>query len=110
MNINLEEALFTIIIFQLLLLSFFLFTQDKGRRLSLMLMGFFFLALALNIADGFLLYKRFYFSYPAVALWGPAFALIFGPLLYFYTKSVLFHDFKFSVSIVVHLFPFFILD
>ncbi|MEO7988512.1 MAG: AraC family transcriptional regulator [Chryseolinea sp.] len=110
MNLKIEEGLFVIIIFQLLLLSFFLFTQEKGRRFSLFLMGFFFLALGLNIADGFLLYRGFYFTYPSVALWGPALALAFGPLLYFYTKSVIFRDFKFSFSILFHLVPFVVLE
>jgi AraC-like DNA-binding protein len=110
MNLRIEEGLFIIIIFQLLLLSFFLFTQEKGRRFSLILMAFFFLALGLNVTDGFLLYQGFYFDHPAIALWGPAFALTFGPLLYFYTKSVLFRDFRFSFSILLHLIPFIILE
>lgn len=100
------SILLAVIVIQLLLFSIFLFTQQKGRRQSHLLLGFLFLSFCLNLADGFLLYQRVYFNYPAFALWGTAFTLAFGPLLFLYTRSALFKDYFFKAKDVLHFVPF----
>ncbi|HZZ75246.1 MAG TPA: hypothetical protein VFE04_04930, partial [Puia sp.] len=55
MHLFLQEILFVLIIFQLLFLTFFLFTNEKGNRISNILLGSFFLSIALNLLDVLLL-------------------------------------------------------
>jgi AraC-like DNA-binding protein len=106
MSFSLSDILFIIVIFQLLFTAFFLFTHEKARRLSNSLLGALFLAICLNLADNFLLIKRFYFSYPSLALWSVWMLLLFGPLLYLYTQSVLFRDFSLAGRKWLHFLPF----
>lgn len=103
MPLDLTSILFVLIIFQLLFLSTFLFTQRKGKRISHWLLGSFFLSIALNLLDVFLLMNRTYSSCPALAGWGSCIPLVFGPLLYLYTRSVLEKRSGFSW---VHFVPF----
>ena len=103
MRLDLTSILFVLIIFQLLFLSTFLFTQQKGKRISNWLLATFFLAIALNLLDVFLLMNRAYSSCPALAGWGSCIPLVFGPLLYLYTRSVLEKKSGFSW---VHFVPF----
>ncbi len=109
MNIGLPDIFFIIVLFQLLFLSFFLFTHEKGRRVSNILLGMFFFSICLNLMDVFLLVKKVYFSSPGWALWGSNLALVFGPLLYLYTQSVLYKDFAMKGKKWLHFLPFIIL-
>ena len=106
MTVTLTGILFSLLIFQLLFLSFFLFTQEKGRRISHVLLGLFFLLIALNLLDVFLLMTGFYFGHPAMAGWGSCLPLLFGPLLYFYTRSVLYREKAIDRRKAVHFLPF----
>src|SRR5580658_9370436 len=106
MAIDLTSILFVLIIFQLLFLSTFLFTQQKGKRTSHWLLASFFLSIALNLLDVFLLMSRAYASCPALAGWGGCLPLLFGPLLYLYTRSVLEKDFFFTARSWLHFVPF----
>ena len=109
MNIGLSNILFVLIIFQLLFLSFFLFTQEKGKRSSNILLGLFFLSISLNLLDVFLLMTGAYFSTPWLAGWGSCLPLLFGPFIYFYTKSVLNKDFAINLNSWKHFLLFIIL-
>lgn len=106
MELTFRDILFIILIFQLLFISFFLFTHRKGRRISHLLLGLFFLSFCLNLADGFLLLQKVYFDYPSVALWASNMPLLYGPLLFLYTQSVLYNDFSFSRKRLIHFLPF----
>jgi AraC-like DNA-binding protein len=106
MNISLTNILFILIIFQLLFLGLFLFTQGKGKRISNLLLGFFFLVIALNLLDVFLLMAGAYSENPWLAGWGSCLPLLFGPLIYFYTQSVLEKDFSFKFKKWRHFIPF----
>jgi AraC-like DNA-binding protein len=109
MNHFLPEILLVLVIFQLLFLSFFLFTQEKGSRVGHFLLGSFFLAIALNLLDVFLLMTGAYNSYPWLAGWGSCLPLLFGPLIYFYTRAVLQKDFAIKTIGNYHFLPFIIL-
>ncbi len=108
MNISLTNILFVLIIFQLLFLSFFLFTQEKGKRISNILLGCFFLSISLNLLDVFLLMAGAYFPSPWLAGWGSCLPLLFGPLIYFYTQSVLNKNFTITYKSRKHFLPFII--
>jgi AraC-like DNA-binding protein len=106
---NLTNLLFALIIFQLLFLSLFLFTRENGRRISNILLGSFFLTISLNLLDVFLLYMGTYSSIPQLAGWGSCLPLLFGPLIFFYTRSVLFRDSPVNKKSWLHLLPFLII-
>jgi AraC-like DNA-binding protein len=97
MNMSLSDILFVLIIFQTLFLSLFLFTQEKGKRTSNILLGCFFLSISLNLADVFLFKTGVYSSNPWLAGWGSCLPLLFGPFIYLYTQSVL--DKSLSITI-----------
>jgi AraC-like DNA-binding protein len=106
MSVTATGILFSLLIFQLFFLSFFLFTQEKGRKISHVLLGLFFLFIALNLLDVFLLMTGVYFPHPALAGWGSCLPLLFGPLLFFYTQSVLYKGFAMDWRKGVHLLAF----
>jgi AraC-like DNA-binding protein len=109
MSFSLSDTFFVIVIFQLLFTSVFLFTHQKGKRISNALLGAFFLAICLNLADNLLLIKGVYSNAPSLALWSVWLLLLFGPLLYLYTQSVLYKDFSLSLVRWRHFLPFILL-
>jgi len=106
MTFNLTNVLFILIIFQLLFLCFFLFTQQKGKQAGNNLLGFFFLTICLNLLDVFLLNTGIYFTHPNFAGLGNCLPLVFGPLLYFYTRAVIYKNFSFNLKSLLHFLPF----
>jgi AraC-like DNA-binding protein len=106
MAFNLSNVLFILIIFQLLFLSFFLFTQKNQTRTGNNLLGLFFLSICLNLLDVFLLNTGVYFAHPALAGLGSCLPLLFGPLLYLYTRTVIYKEFSFSLNNIIHFLPF----
>src|SRR5689334_13351199 len=89
-----SDILYLLVLFLLLFISIFLFTSDKGKGVSNILIGSFFLVICLNLADSFLLLKRLYFQFPSWALWGSNLLLLCGPFIFFYTQSVIYRDFN----------------
>ena len=106
MNISLADLLFALVIFQLLMLSFLLFAPSKGKSISSSLLGAFFLSICLNLADVFLFRLGIYYNYPAFAGWGSSLPLVFGPLLYFYTRSIIYKNFTITLKWLWHFLPF----
>jgi len=106
---NLSDILFVLIVFQLLFLSLFLFTQQSGKKMSNRLLGVFFLAICFNLLDVFLLQTGVYFSHPVFAGFGSCLPALFGPLLYFYTRSVVYTNFSFNRRSLAHFLVFVIL-
>jgi AraC-like DNA-binding protein len=106
MTFNLTNILFILIIFQLLFLSFFLFTQQKGKQAGNNLLGLFFLSICVNLLDVFLLNTGIYFAHPNFAGLGSCFPLLFGPLLYLYTKSVIYKNYPAGLKSLLHFLPF----
>lgn len=100
------DIVLCLIIFQLLFASLYLFSLERGKRVSNGLLGGFFLTFALNFMDTLLLMKGVYFQYPAWGLWGTNMALLFGPLLYLYTRSVIYRDFYLRPQHSLHALPF----
>lgn len=109
MSFSLSDLFFVLVIFQLVFISVFLFTNKKGKKLSNGLLGSFFLVIGLNLIDNFLLLKNYYFSYPSLALWSLWIILLLGPLIYLYTQSILYKDFIMTSRRWIHFVPFLIL-
>jgi AraC-like DNA-binding protein len=103
---TLLNVLSTIVIFQLLLLSVFLFSINRGKSQSNKLLAAFFLLLALNLTDGLLVYYGFYEKFPALAHIEDGFVFLIGPVLFFYTKSVVYRRFEWRPGHLLHLIPF----
>ncbi|WP_158638328.1 helix-turn-helix domain-containing protein [Panacibacter ginsenosidivorans] len=108
MNFGFTDILSIIIIFQLLFLAVFLFSYTKGKRLSNILLASFFLAICFNFTDGILILRNAYFDHPSFAFIGNNFSLLFGPLLYLYTRSVIYKNFRLKARDVLHAAPFFV--
>jgi len=106
MSFNFTEVLILLVIFQLLFISFFLFSHQKGKRVSNRLLGVFFLSLCLNLVDSIFLLKRVYHAYPSWALWGSSMPLLYGPLMFLYVQSVVYKDFKLNSRRWMHFIPF----
>ena len=109
MAFGLTDVLLSFIIFQLLFVSLFLFSLGRGKRISNVLLSAFFLFFALNLLDTLLLLKGVYFTYPAWGLWGANMTLLFGPLLYLHTQSVIYRDFRLTSTHLLHTLPFVLL-
>lgn len=106
MQFSLQDILLLFVIFQLFFISIFLFSKETGKKISNVLLGFFFLSFSLSLADSFLLKNELYINHPSLATWSGAFPLLYGPLLYLYTQSLLFSDFKITIKRLLHLVPF----
>lgn len=109
MSFSLSDILLVIVIFQLLFTSVFLIIHRGGGVVSNRLLGAFFLVAGLNLLDNLLLIKGIYTGHEAVALWSVWLLLLFGPLLYLYTQSVLYRGFRLTIRKGWHFLPFIVL-
>ncbi len=108
MNFSFSEILFVLVIIQLFFICFFLFSHNKGRRTSNVLLGLFFLAISLNLLDSFLVLKKVWLTNPNLVGWGICMPLLFGPLLFLYSESILYKDFRLTSRKWLHFLPFFL--
>ena len=106
MGFNFSDIFFVIAIFQLLLLGFYLLTLRNDNRFSNWLLGAFFISIGLNLLDFFLLLKSVYRPHPALAGWGNCLPMVFGPLLFLFTQSVLQRKSQFTAGKALHFLPF----
>ncbi|MBT8220121.1 MAG: helix-turn-helix domain-containing protein [Bacteroidia bacterium] len=100
------EFLVGLSIFLFLFFAFFLFFFQKGNRWSKRFLGLLFLSLGLAVADVFLLINETYLRFPQYAYFLNALPLIYGPLLWFFTQSVIKKDFKMNTKDLLHFIPF----
>jgi AraC-like DNA-binding protein len=80
-----------------------------GRAVSNALLGAFFLVIGLNLLDNLLLIRGTYTGYAGFGLWSVWLLLLVGPLLFLYTQSVLYRDFRLTVRMGWHFLPFVVL-
>jgi AraC-like DNA-binding protein len=106
MTLSLVNILSIVIVFQLALLIMFLVTSRKGKRVSNLLLAGFFTLLMINLADGLLAFYGLYTRYPAFAHLEDGFVFLLGPVLYFYTLSLIFKEFSFRTRDLLHVIPF----
>lgn len=111
MSFDFIEVFAIICALQLLLLSLLLVLYKKSRPASNKILAAFLFFNALSIIE-FLLYRFKDFigpRLPHVFFIGSLFVALWGPSLYFYTKSLLTRDFHFQKKDLLHVLPFFAL-
>jgi AraC-like DNA-binding protein len=106
MNFSLVNILAVLILFQLLLMILFLFISKRGKKVSNYLLATFFILLFVNILDGLLGVYGFYTKHPSLAHLEDGLIFLFGPLFYFYTKSLVFKHSPIRRKTLIHLVPF----
>ncbi|WP_299530285.1 AraC family transcriptional regulator [Ulvibacterium sp.] len=89
MDLKLNAILLLLVAFQLFFIAIFSLSNKKGKRTSNLLLGTFFLILAINTTDILLQIQDIWFFFPLILLLDDSFLLLFGPLIYFYTRSCL---------------------
>ncbi len=96
-----------IVIFLFLFVSLFLFTHNKGKRISNKLLGFIFLCYGLWVFD---LYVAFFLhdKHPYLVYIFNNLLWLLGPCLYQYTHSVIYKDFRLRKKHLLHTIPFFV--
>ena len=108
MNLNLISYLSFLIAFQLLFVGIFLLTHKKGNRRNNKLLGTLFVLISWNIGDLTLRMNNVVLQWEFIQVIDDGFFLLYGPIIYLYTKGVIFKDFKLSVRDLLHLIPFFL--
>lgn len=94
----------TIFLFFLMAIFLLFFTRDK--RQGNQLLAFFFLCLGLAVLDVSLQITGIYYDFPKFAFWFNGLPFLYGPLLYFYTRSNVFKESKLTKKDMLHFFPF----
>lgn len=108
MDWSLLDILNIISVFLLLFFSFFLIRNKKGRRRSNGILAALLFATALCLLN-YVIYKQqeisstWVFDYLVL---GNSIVFLWGPLLYFYIRSIIHPEFSFHIKHGVHLIPF----
>jgi len=106
MEYNLGALLSFLVAFQLFFVAVYLLTHKKGNKRSNRLLALLFLMFAINLLDFSARVSGFIFPNPMLHLLDDAFFFLYGPVLYFYTKSVIYHDFTFKKRDTWNLLPY----
>ena len=104
MTIGVLDILYITTAFLLLFFSFFLLSLKKGKRLCNVILAVFLLSKALGIINYLVL--RFEIKNPHIYFVLLPFAFLYGPSIYFYTRSLAYRDFAFKKVHAIHLLPF----
>ncbi len=102
------EILSSISVFLLCFLAFILLSRGF-KDTSPLFLGFFLLFNGLNYLGGLLFISELAYTYPSLVFWTNALPLTFGPLLWFYTRSIIHGQNKMTVKNWLHFLPFAIL-
>ena len=108
MDIDLLKILFIILCFQFLFTSLFLFQNKKGKRLSNGLLALVFIMISMAVVDLYLVVFRVEFKFPQLLFVVDTFMFAYGPLLFFFTRSVIFKNYRLQNKSIVHFIPFLI--
>ena len=108
MDINLLKILFSVLCFQFLFVSLFLFQNKKGKTLSNKLLATVFLMISIVVFNLYLIVFRVEIIAPQLFFIDDTFMFAYGPLLYIFTQSVLFKNYRLQKKSLVHFIPFLI--
>lgn len=108
MDYNLGALLSFLVAFQLFFVAIYLFTHKKGSKRNNSLLGFLFLMFAINLLDFTARVSGLVFANPMLHLLDDAFFFLYGPVLYFYSRAVVYRDFTFKRRDLGHLIPYLI--
>ncbi len=100
MLFKLTMLLMAVATFQLSFLGIYLFWEGWKKRSGHFYLGLFFILLALNLLDLLLKIQGYQSFYRSIAFLDDAFILAFGPLIYFYTNSIIFPDVLWRCTLV----------
>jgi hypothetical protein len=108
MELRFYDIIRFITVFQFLFFSLFLLSHKKGNKTSNKLFGLFLFLKALCFSNGlFFRYKVSVISFsPHLFYWGESAEFLLGPLLYLYTISLAYRNFKLKPNHLFHLIPF----
>ena len=106
MDYNLGALLSFLVAFQLFFVALYLFTHKKGNKRSNRLIALLFVMFAINLMDFTARVSGFIFSNPMLHLLDDAFFFLYGPVLYFYARSVVYRDFAFKTKDAWNLVPY----
>ncbi|MEN2280599.1 AraC family transcriptional regulator [Algoriphagus sp. SE2] len=104
------EALLICNICLFCVLGIFLISTKKSLSNGFGWLGLFFILLALNFTDGILLFNGTLRDFPRWAFWEDPFALLYGPLLYFFTLQLIAKQWNWNFRLFLHLLPFLIFE
>ena len=108
MDLYLLKILFSVLGFQFLFTALFLFQNKKGTTLSNKLLATVFLLISFVIVNLYLIVFRVDIGLPQLLFIDDTFMFAYGPLLYLFTKSVVFKDYRLKKKSLVHFIPFLI--
>jgi len=94
--------------FQLLFVAVFLFTHKKGNKSNNRLLGLIFLLFSLSLGDFAVRISGIELTYQVIHLIDDGFFLLYGPLLYFYVRRVVYIDLRWRKKDLLHLIPYLI--
>jgi len=106
MDINLLKILFSVLCFQFLFVSLFLFQNRKGKILSNRLLATVFLMISIVVFNLYLIVFKVELIAPQLFFIDDTFMFAYGPLLYLFTQSVLFKNYRLQKKSLVHFIPF----
>ncbi|WP_222982954.1 helix-turn-helix domain-containing protein [Flagellimonas meishanensis] len=108
MHLDWNIALLLVVTFQLFFISVFLLTIKNRKRAGNLVLGIFFLALAINIGDLLLQLTDRNHAFPLFFLLDDTLLLLFGPLVIWYVRYNMQKNFKIDLKQIIHLIPFLI--
>lgn len=103
---NILSVLLIICITLFSLLGCYLLITRRGRRLVNGLLAAFFLIWAIDFLDGYLHLNGFFLEHIHLALWTDPLILLYGPLIYLFTRNYLAENPGLKVSDLKHVIPF----
>ncbi len=103
---NILSVLLIICITLFGLLGCYLIITRKGRRLVNYLLAIFFLLWAIDFLDGYLHLSGFFLKHVHLALWTDPLILLYGPLIYLFTRNYLAENPGLNISDLRHGIPF----
>jgi len=93
--------------FQLLFVALFLILHRKGNRTNNRILGIVFLLFAISLGDFAIRISGIEIQYQVLHLIDDGFFFLYGPLIYFYVRGVVYIDIKFRAKDLLHLVPYF---
>ena len=110
MKVSFIDIALFVLFFQLLSIAPFFIFQRKPNNYSNQIFAVFLMAKALCISNfiSFRLQEYVIIYFPHLFYVGSSFTLLWGPILYLYTKSLTHKNFKLKSLDLLHILPFFV--
>jgi len=111
-NTNIINKIYNFVLsiasFLYVLFAVFLFFHKRGKRVSNIIFSIFLFANAMNLINWLIYNFRYYLynSFPHLFEIGSSFVFLTAPLLYLYTQSQVYADFKMKKMHLLHFIPF----